>query len=74
MKQDAAESTNRLLKVIIALMLRGKDAEKPTLRQRVEILADLGLKPTEIGEILGRTNIYVNKELFSIRKQRSSKA
>ena len=70
MDKDTLESTNKLLKVIVALLLRGKSDEALNLRQRIEILADLNLKPAEIAEILGRTNTYVNKELSGIRKGR----
>lgn len=70
MDNNTLESTNRLLKVIIAVLLRGKNEEPLTLRQRIEILADLNLRPAEIAEILGRTNTYVNKELSGIRKGR----
>jgi hypothetical protein len=70
MDNNSIESTNRLLKVIIGVLLRGKDEAPLTLRQRIEILSDLGLKPAEIAEILGRTNTYVNKELSGIRKGR----
>jgi hypothetical protein len=61
-------STNRLLKVIIALLLRREEKSLQTLRQQVEILNDLGLRPAEIAEIIGRTANYVNKELAMIRK------
>jgi hypothetical protein len=71
--KKSAESTNRLLKVIIALMLRGKDEQTLTLRQRIEILNDLQLKPIEIAEILGRTSTYVNKELVGIRRNKKQK-
>jgi hypothetical protein len=70
MNNDALESTNKLLGVIVALLLRGKNDERLTLRQQIEILYDLRLKPSEIAQILGRTNIYVNKELSGIRKGR----
>ena len=73
MENDTLESTNRLLKVIIALLLRGKSEESLNLRQRVEVLHDMGLKPVEIAEILGRTNTYVNKELVGIRKKQKGK-
>jgi hypothetical protein len=69
MDKDTLESTNKLLRVIVALLLRGKSDEPLNLRQRIEILADLSLKPAEIAEILGRTNTYVNKELSGIRKR-----
>lgn len=70
MEKEYFESTNKLLRVITALLLRRKDAEILTLRQQIEILNDLGLKPAEICEILGRTSTYINKELSGIRKLR----
>jgi hypothetical protein len=70
MSSEPLELTNKLLRVIVALLLRGKSEEPLTLRQRVEILSDLGLKPAEIASVLGRTNTYVNKELSGIRKAR----
>ena len=63
-------TTNRLLKVMIALLLRQNLEESLSLRQQIQILDDLGLKPVEIAEILGRSNTYVNKELSGIRKGR----
>jgi hypothetical protein len=73
MGKETIESTNRLLRVIIALILKRKDADTLTLRQQIEILNDLGLKPLEIAEILGRSNIYINKELSGLRKSRKEK-
>lgn len=70
MNNSTLESTNRLLRVIIALLLRKKDERTLTLRQQIEILDDLGMKPAEIAEILGRNNMYINKELSIIRKNR----
>ncbi len=73
MKENPLESTNKLLKVIAALLLRQKNSETFTLRQQIEILDNLGLKPLEIAEILGRTNIYINKELSGIRKSHKTR-
>ena len=70
MDKNELQSTNTLLRVIVALLLRKKDEKTPTLRQQIEILSDLGIKPAEIAEILGRTNTYINKELSGIRKGR----
>jgi len=66
------ESTNRLLKVVIALMLRPKDDRPMSLRQQIEVLYGLGIRPSEIAEILGRTATHVNKELSvsGIRKRK----
>lgn len=66
------ESTNKLLRVIVALLLRRGDEQTLTLRQQIEILGDLGIKPAEIAEILGRNNTYINKELSGIRKNRKT--
>lgn len=68
MGNNELQSTNKLLRVIVALLLRRRDEQTPTLRQQIEILNDLGIKPIEIGGILGRTNTYINKELSGIRK------
>jgi site-specific recombinase XerD len=75
MDSDSLESTNRLLKVIIALMLRPKDERPMSLRQQIEVLYSLGIRPTEIAEILGRTATHVNKELSvsGIRKRKKEK-
>lgn len=70
MDKNEVQSTNKLLRVIAALLLRRKDERTLTLRQQIEILNDLGIKPAEIAEILGRTNTYINKELSGIRKGR----
>ncbi len=70
MDNEALESTNRLLRVIIALLLRRKDQEVLTLRQQIATLNDLGLRPTEMAQILGRSNTYINKELSGIRKRK----
>jgi len=70
MDKNTLESTNKLLKVIIALLLRKKDEQTITLREQIGILDNLGLKPVEIAEILGRTNKYINKELANIRKKK----
>ena len=70
MDKNELQSTNKLLRVIVALLLRRKDEKTLTLRQQIEILSDLGIKPAEIAEILGRTNTYINKELSGIQKGR----
>jgi hypothetical protein len=53
---------------MIALLLRQRTEDTLTLRQQIQILDDLGVKPSEIAGILGRSNVYVNKELSGIRK------
>lgn len=70
---NALESIESLLKVIVALLLRRSGEQTLSLRQQIEILSGLGLKPLEIASILGRSNIYINKELFELRKAKKGK-
>lgn len=68
MASDSMDSTNRLLKVIIAVLIRGGETPMP-LKQQIETLRGLGLRPVEIAEILGKTSTHINKELSGLRKQ-----
>jgi hypothetical protein len=70
MTKNEMESTNVLLRVIVALLLRQKSTETLSLKQQVAILDDLKLPPREIAAILGRSSIYVSKELVGLRKNR----
>lgn len=72
MAPDPMESTNRLLRVIIAVLIRGGENPMP-LRQQIETLSGLGLRPVEIAEILGKTSTHINKELSGLRKQTKGK-
>jgi DNA-binding CsgD family transcriptional regulator len=68
MASDGIESTNRLLRVIIAVLIR--TGENPmSLREQIETLSSVGLRPVEIAEILGKTSSYINKELSGLRKR-----
>ncbi len=75
MDSASVETTNRLLMVVIALMLRPKDEKPASLRQQIEVLYNLGIRPAEIAEILGRTPTHVNKELSvsGIRKRKKER-
>lgn len=68
MTSDPMELTNRLLKAIIAVLIRGGEKQMP-LKQQIETLSSLGLRPVEIAEILGKTSTHINKELSGLRKQ-----
>lgn len=68
MDSDSIKSINRLLKVIIAVLVRGGENPMP-LKQQIETLSGLGLRPVEIAEILGKTSTHINKELSGLRKQ-----
>lgn len=73
MENYQLESTNKLLKVMVALLLRQRNREILTLREQIGILSDLGLKTKEIAEILGRSNNYISKELSELKKTRKQK-
>ena len=69
MDPESLESTNRLLRVIIGVLVRAGDRQ-PALKEQIEMLSDLGLRPVEIAQILGKTSSHINKELSGVRKQR----
>jgi len=73
MANPEVESTNRLLRVMVALLLRQREEDATTLRQQIQVLDDLGLKSAEIAAILGRTSGYISKELSGIRKKPETK-
>jgi len=61
------ESTNQLLRVIIALLLEQSESHS-TLKQKVAFLDRAGMGPTEIGKVLGRKTTHISKELAGLRK------
>lgn len=65
-----SSSTDRLLKVIIALLLRTQDGDAPPLKKQIEVLHGLGMRPVDIAETLGRSPTHVGKELVAIRKNK----
>lgn len=69
-QDDDSTSTNKLLGVMIALLIRQGPDGPPSLKQQIETLSDLGLRPSEIASVLGRSSTHVNKELTGIRKRR----
>jgi len=63
-----SQSTDRILRVIVALLVRKREEEVAPLKRQIEILDSLGMRPVEIAETLGKTAGHVNKELAGIRK------
>lgn len=65
---------NRRLGVVISLLLRMIPQEGGvSLKEQVRILDDLGMRPRDIAEILGRTQPHINKELAGLRKKKDKK-
>ena len=73
MDSNALADTNKLLKVIVALLMRGGADQPMSLKQQIETLDALGLRPKDIAEILGKTGTHISKELSGIRKQKGRK-
>ncbi len=81
-KKDEINLTNMLLTelnkrigVMISLLLRMVQLDKSSisLKDQVEILDNLALRPRDIAQILGRTPTHINKELVGIRKTKKKK-
>lgn len=70
---DLTEVIKRL-GVIVALLLRGlpESGKSPPLRDQIQLLSELGVRPKDIAEILGRTPGYVSKELTTLRKSKKA--
>ncbi|MDO8655336.1 MAG: hypothetical protein Q7R48_02860 [bacterium] len=66
---------NKRLEVVISLLLRmiPKDGLSTSLKERVRILDDLGMRPRDIANTLGRTQPHINKELVGLRKGKNKK-
>jgi hypothetical protein len=69
--KDVSE-LNARLGVVIALLLRTVPREGPgiSLKEQVKILDDLGVRPRDIANILGRTKTHITKELAGLRKKK----
>lgn len=75
MEKELLKLINKKLEVIIALLLhlRLQKPERPRLREQIKVLDDLGVEPKDIANILGRSNNFIYKELFELRKPRKAK-
>lgn len=72
-ERDDFLEVNKRLGVIIALLLKSlpKSSDTMSLRDQIQLLSELGIRPKDIAEILGRTQTYVGKELVNLRKNRA---
>lgn len=66
---------NKKLSVMIALLLRmaPRDNIGLPLKEQITVLDNLGVRPKEIAEIVGKTANHVNKELVAIRREGKKK-
>jgi hypothetical protein len=68
MNDELLKSIDRTLKALLGTVVSIRNDKPLALNERIAQLHDMGFKPKEISEILGRTGIYVNKELSQLRK------
>lgn len=68
--KELLEKNNQRMSVVIALLLKliPENGAALSMRDQIELLDNLGLRPVEIADVIGRTSGYVSKELASIRK------
>lgn len=66
---------NNRVGVMISLLLRmvQQDKSSISLRDQIQILDNLGLRPRDIAAILGKTPTHISKELVGIRKFKNPK-
>jgi hypothetical protein len=64
---------NKRLGVVISLLLRmiPQEGRGISLKEQVRILDDVGMRPRDIAEILGRTQPHINKELAGLRNKKA---
>ncbi len=69
------QQLNKNIEVVIALLLRmvSRDTNPLALKDQIAILDGLGLRPTSIADIVGKTSGHVNKELVGIRRAAKKK-
>ena len=65
------EQITQKLDVVSAILLRlvPKDLEGLSLKDQISLLDGLGVRPVEIGKIIGRPQNYISKELVAIRRK-----
>jgi hypothetical protein len=69
---ELLDDIKKRLEVMINLLLqsRPRNSEELSLREQIELLHNFGLKPKEISEVLQRSKVYINKEIFELRKSK----
>jgi len=74
MNDEELTQLNKRLGVMIALTVKTipkNTSDTLSVRDQIQLLSELGVRPKDIAEILGRTQSFVGKELSGLRKKRS---
>ena len=75
MENKLLEKINRNLEIVVGLLLRGlPESEKFQLRERILLLNNMGIRPTDIATVLGISKNHVNVELSQHRNPKKKKA
>lgn len=63
---------NKNTEVVIALLLRliSRENASLSLKEQIQVLDELGVRPISIARMVGRTQKHVGKELVGIRRAR----
>ncbi len=71
---DLLLELNNRVGVMISLLLRmvQQDKSSISLKDQIQILNNLGLRPRDIAAILGKTPTHISKELVGIRKTKTT--
>ena len=72
MDNNQFSSIERKLDLIISLLTLNLTAKK-SVQEKVELLASLGIKSTQIAKILGKSKGNVDKVMGRMRKKEKSK-
>ncbi len=74
MNDDLLKSIDRTLKAMLGFIISFNIDNPLTLSERIARLHDLGFRPKEISEVVGRTGVYVNKEISHLRKLKKKRS
>jgi hypothetical protein len=64
----------KLLRVLVALQIKGTSDSPRSLREQISLLSGIGLSPRDIATVIGRTRAYVSKELTLLKQKGDSNA
>lgn len=68
MSSEVLDNINRNLEVIVGLLIRStQGTDGATLRDRIVLLDELGMRPKDIARVLGKSSTHINKELSLAR-------
>ncbi len=68
--EEKADVLKRLDAIVLLLMnLIPRNAEAPSVRDQIRLLASVGIGPAEIGRMLGKSTSAITSELAKMNKK-----